>query len=95
MGKFANPGFLADRISGGKVEKHIHPWAQPVNESKSMIEAFTSAEELVVDLTCGLTSSAIGMIDAAGGTRRYFGCDTDSEMIVAARSRIAARLEKP
>jgi len=33
------------------------------------------------------------MIEATGGTRRYFGCDTDAKMIKAARSRIAARLE--
>ena len=60
-----------------------------------VVEALTSPGELVVDLTCGSCSSAIGMIEAAGGTRRYFGCDTDSEMIEAARSRIAARLAIP
>ena len=94
-GKFAIPGYLTDRISGGKVEKEIHHWAQPANESRLIIEALTSAGELVVDLTCGSCSSAIGMIEAAGGTRRYFGCDTDAVMIKAARSRIAARLATP
>jgi SAM-dependent methyltransferase len=93
-GKFLISGFLTDRISGGKVEKEIHHWAQPANESRLMIEAFTSAGELVVDLTCGSCSSAIGMLGAAGGTRRYFGCDTDAKMIKAARSRIDAALKK-
>jgi len=94
-GKFNMPGYLADRISGGKVEKEFHDWAQPANESRLMIEALTSSGELVVDLTCGSCSSAIGMLEAAGGTRRYFGCDTDAAMIEAARSRVAARLATP
>jgi predicted RNA methylase len=46
---------------------------------------------LVVDLTCGSASSAIGTLGV--GKSRYFGCDAVAAMVRAARQRIADALK--
>ena len=89
-GKFSPPNSLVDRIPSGGTEKTLHKWGQPPIESKYMTSASTQPGDLVVDLTCGAASSAIGTLEA--GKRRYFGCDVDAAMVRAARERIAEAL---
>ena len=90
-GKFSPPNSLSDRIPSGGMEKTLHKWGQPTIESRCMASAFTQPGDLVVDLTCGSASSAIGTLEA--GKRRYFGCDIDAAMVRAARERIANALK--
>lgn len=90
-GKFSPPNSLVDRIPSGGMEKTLHKWGQPTIESRYMTSAFTQPGDLVVDLTCGSASSAIGTLEA--GKRRYFGSDIDRTMVKAARQRIADALK--
>ena len=79
---------MPDQFEAGEAEKDWHPWQQPVPGFRSLVEHLSEPGDLVVDPCMGTGTTGLACMTAAGGPRRFVGCDRDAKMYKIAQHRI-------
>jgi predicted RNA methylase len=84
---------LNDFLEETEPDKTLHAWQQPAEEAVALIQALSRPDSLVADLFVGTGSTAVATV-LADGCRRFVGCESDSILVKAARSRVAQALRE-
>lgn len=83
---------LYDVMQSAGQEKTHHHWQQPVQESLTLLRTFSKPGDLIVDPSCGSSSSGCACVEAGQG-RKYLGLDRDAQAVRIARKRVAEAIQ--
>ena len=82
---------INDMLEETDPDKRLHAWQQPVDEAVTLIQALCRPGATVCDLMAGSGTTAVATVEVGGG-RRFVGCETDGQLVKAARCRVAEAL---
>lgn len=91
-GRAKAPRLLRDLITTKAMEKGLHAWQQPAEESALLVRTLSDPGDLIADL-CVCTGSVPAAVAAVGEGRRFVGTEIDGDLARAARKRVHAVLK--